>query len=112
MNSKTLAKNIAEAALDRKAHDLVIMDLRKFSSFTEYFIVCSGTSDRQVRAIADSIDETMRKKKILPIGMEGYNAGRWILLDYGDVVAHVFYTEDREHYQLEKLWSDAPRIKS
>lgn len=110
MNSRILAKFIARAADEKKAVDLVILDLRKLSSFTDFFVICSGTSDRQVQTIANSIEQHLKRKDRRPIGVEGYQTGHWVLLDYGDVVAHVFYREDRDHYQLEKLWSDAPRV--
>jgi len=105
-----MAEAMAKAAREKKAIDLVVLDLRELSSFTDFFIVCSGASDRQVQAIAYSVEESLKKKKISPIGIEGYETGHWILMDYGDVVAHVFYKPDREYYQLEKLWADAPRL--
>jgi ribosome-associated protein len=106
-----LAMTIANAALEKKALDLVVLDLRTLTTFTDFFVVCSGTSDRQVQTIGRSIEDTLRLKKRKPLGVEGYENGHWVLIDYGDVVAHVFYHLDREHYQLEKLWSDAPHIK-
>ena len=111
MKSRILAKTIAAAALEKKAEDVVVLDLHKLQAFTDYFVIATGTSDRQVQAIARAIEETLHLKKEKPIGIEGLQAGRWVLIDYGDVVAHVFYTEDREYYQLERLWADAPRLK-
>ena len=111
LTSKALATLIASAADDIKAIDLVVLNLSKLSSFTDYFVICSGKSDRQVRAIADNIlDETKLKNK-MPIGIEGYQRGLWILLDFGEVVAHIFYHEVRDYYNLEKLWGDAKRVK-
>ena len=110
MTPRTLAKDIAQIADDHKAVDLAVLDLRKLTSFTDFFVICSGTSDRQVSAIADAIHYDMKKKGRAPLGEEGMRDGHWALLDYGDVVAHVFYHEVREHYQLERLWHDAPRV--
>ena len=101
----------ARAALDHKAVDLVILEVMKLSSFTDYFVICSGNSDRQVQAIAAHIEEKLGKGEIHPLSIEGKREGRWILLDYGDVVIHVFYQPVREFYDLERLWSDAPRIE-
>jgi len=101
----------ARAALDHKAVDLVILEVKNLSSFTDYFVICSGNSDRQVQAIAAHIEEKLGKGEIHPLSIEGKREGRWILLDYGDVVIHVFYQPVREFYDLERLWSDAPRIE-
>ena len=101
----------AAAAADKKAADLVILDLREIASFTEYFLICSGTNQRQVQAIADAIDERLRKEKKRPMHIEGYNAAEWILLDYGDFIVHVFSATSRRFYDLERLWRDAKRIE-
>jgi ribosome-associated protein len=98
------------AALEKKAFDLVLLDLNNISSFTEYFLICSGRSDRQVQAIARSIDENLKKKGIYSLGVEGFEKGKWILMDYGDVVVHVFLEPVRKFYDLEGLWLDAPRV--
>ncbi|MFA5811043.1 MAG: ribosome silencing factor [bacterium] len=110
MATRTLAKEIAKIASDHKAVDIAVLDLRKLTSFTDFFVICSGTSDRQVTAIADAIHQGLKEKGRLPLGDEGTSKGRWALLDYGDVVTHIFYQAERDHYQLEKLWYDAPRI--
>lgn len=101
----------ARALLDRKAIDLVILEVKDLSSFTDYFLICSGNSDRQVQAIATHVEEKLRKEGLRPFGTEGKSEGRWILLDYGDVVVHVFYHPVREFYDLERLWSEAPRLE-
>ncbi|HKI85728.1 MAG TPA: ribosome silencing factor [Thermoanaerobaculia bacterium] len=101
---------VAAAALDRKALDLKILDLSGVSDFTDYFIVCSGGSDRQVRAIADHVEECLREQGVRPLHSEGRELGRWVLLDYGDLLLHVFDQETREFYQLERLWSDAADV--
>jgi len=112
MTTRTLARRIAEIASDKHAIDILVLDLRKLTSFTDFFVICSGNSDRQVQAIARAIHDSLKHDHgVMPLGEEGMSSGHWALLDYGDVVTHVFYNEDREHYQLEKLWFDAPRIK-
>lgn len=111
LTSRDLAKTVAQAALDIKADDLVVLDLRRISSFTDFFVIASGRSDRQVQAISDHIKEEVEKKRALLLGVEGYLQGHWILMDYGSVVAHIFYEETRPFYSLEKLWGEAPRVK-
>lgn len=101
-------RDAVHAALDKKAQDLRVLHLGPVSDFTDYFLICSGTSERQVQAIAESIQESLAKTGVKPIHVEGQRAGNWVLLDYGDLVAHVFQPEPREFYGLEKLWSDAP----
>jgi ribosome-associated protein len=101
----------AEAAEDKLAENVVILDVRGITDFTQYFIIASGTSDRQVQAIADSIQEKMKEQKILPIGIEGYSEGKWVLMDYDDVVIHIFYEPVRALYDLERLWHDAKRVR-
>ncbi|MCK9229390.1 MAG: ribosome silencing factor [Syntrophales bacterium] len=85
--------------------------MSELSSFADYFIVCSGNSDRQVQAIAEAIRDGLKKNNILPLGIEGERAGQWILMDYGDLVVHIFYEPLREFYNLEGLWSDAPSME-
>ncbi|MBI4196851.1 MAG: ribosome silencing factor [Deltaproteobacteria bacterium] len=106
--SRETAKWIAQAASDVHAIDLKVLDLRELTALTDYFVIASGRSDRQVQAICQRIEETMKHRHRHPIGIEGYTKGHWILIDYGEVVAHVFYEEVRNFYALEKLWSDAP----
>jgi ribosome-associated protein len=98
------------AALEKKAYDLVLLDVQEISSFTAYFLICSGRSDRQVQAIARSIEDDLKKMGIRPLGMEGLERGKWILMDYDDVVVHVFLDPVRKFYDLEGLWLDAPRV--
>jgi len=99
---------LINAALERKAKDLTVLKVKEFSSFTDYFIICSGSSDRQVKAIADSIEKRLKESGIVPLGIEGRQSGGWILMDYGDAVVHVFHEPVREFYDIERLWSDAP----
>lgn len=87
------------------------MDVRRVCSYTDYLVIASGTSDRQVRAIADGIIEAAQKKNLRPLSLEGYEKGHWVLIDYGDVVAHVFYEMTRYAYDLEGLWIDAKRVE-
>jgi len=99
------------AILEKKAGRLVILKVKEISSFADYFIVCDGSSDRQVQAIAASVQEKMKKSGILPLGVEGESAGRWVLMDYADVIIHIFYQPIREFYDLERLWADVPRME-
>jgi ribosome-associated protein len=98
------------ACLERKAKDLIILKVNELSAFADYFIIASGTSDRQVRAIATTIQENLKKAGILPLGIEGEGAGQWILMDYNDVIIHIFLDTVRTFYDLERLWSEAPRM--
>ena len=99
------------AALKKKAYDLIALDIKKISSFADYFIICSATSNRQVQAIASSIELDLKRERIYPLGIEGFTEGEWILLDYDEVVIHIFYQPLRDFYELERLWADAPRIE-
>ncbi len=103
-------KNFIRAALGRKASDLVILDVRKLTSFTDLFIICSGKSNRQVAAIAEHIKRDLKKSGISPIGIEGLTEGHWVLMDYGHILIHVFLEPVREFYDLEGFWSGAVRI--
>lgn len=98
------------AADDRKAVDLKVLHLQKVSDFTDYFLICSGTSERQVQAIADAVQEKLRAARVRPLHVEGYNRGQWVLIDYGDLVVHIFQEEPRRFYALERLWGDAPEV--
>jgi ribosome-associated protein len=98
------------AAEDRKAAALKVLHLAKVSDFTDYFLICSGSSERQVQAIADAVQERLRAEKVRPLHVEGYNRGQWVLIDYGDLVVHVFLEEPRRFYALERLWGDAPDV--
>jgi len=101
----------ADAALDKKACDLVVLDLRGISDVTDYFVICHGTSDRQVQAIADHIVERLAKEfDLLPANVEGRRQADWILMDYIDFVVHVFVEEKRSFYRLERLWGDAAQV--
>ena len=101
---------VAEAALDRKAEDVVALDVRKLTPFADTFIIATGTSDRHARSIADAIIEAMAKRGEKPLGTEGHEEGRWVLIDLDDVIVHVFQDDVRRKYDLERLWSDAPAL--
>lgn len=104
------ARAAAEAGLDRKASEPVILDVRPLTSFADAFVVLTGRSDRQVNAIADGIKEALAKHGEHPLGVEGTGDGVWVLIDLNDVIVHIFQPEAREQYDLERLWSDAARI--
>ncbi len=108
--SRPKARLIAEAAREKLAEEIVALDVRRAVSFADIFIVATGRSDRQVRAIGDGIRQALAQAGEKPLGVEGYDEGRWLLLDFGDVIAHVFQPDVRQHYDLERLWSEATLI--
>jgi ribosome-associated protein len=109
LSSEELATAVAHFAGDRKAIDIVQLDLREIISYTDYFVICSGRSERQAKGIHDAIHEGMKSRYArLPRRVEGVSGARWILMDYLDVVVHVFTPETREYYRLEQLWGEAP----
>jgi ribosome-associated protein len=99
-----------KAAEDKKANELIVLDLRKAAGFTDYFVICSGTNPRQIRAIADSVIEALGAEGEKPAHIEGYERSEWILLDYFDFIVHVFAPETRMFYGLERLWGNAEQI--
>lgn len=103
-----LARRIVEICADKKAADIVLLSVADLTSLADYFVICSGGSERQLNAIADGIDEELRSEGVRPIGREGAPSAHWVLLDYGAVIIHIFAPPEREFYQLEKLWSEAP----
>ncbi len=105
-----LARRIVDLAEDKKAAEIVLLDLTGLTTLADYFVICSGGSERQLDAIADSIVEALGKDHIRPIGREGVPASHWILLDFGSVIVHVFTPPERDYYQLEKRWSEAKTI--
>ncbi len=102
-----LARRAVEAASDKQADDIVMLDMRGVCNFADYFVVCSGGSERQVKAIADAIGEALREEGVKGCRSEGGIESGWLLLDYGDVIIHIFNAAQREYYKLEKLWSQA-----
>lgn len=115
MDSMSLSpaiKPFVNAVLNRKAIQVVILDVRKLTSVADAFIICSGRSNRQVTAIADSVQRDLKKKGKKPINVEGKKEGHWVLMDYGDVIIHIFYESLRNFYDLEGLWIDARRLST
>jgi ribosome-associated protein len=111
MTPEEIANTIAEYASDRKALDIVQLDLREIIGYTDYFVICTGRTDRQTKAIHDAIHAGLKGDHgILPRRVEGLPQARWILMDYLDVVVHVFTPETREYYRLEQLWGEAPAL--
>ena len=104
-------RKAAHAALDKKADEVVVLDLRKGSAFTDYFVLASGTSQRQLVAIADAVQEAMRAEDLRPTHVEGYPRQEWILLDYSGFVVHIFTPRTRSFYDLERLWGGAARLE-
>jgi ribosome-associated protein len=104
------ANQVAEAALDKKAQDLVALDVSELTSYADTLLIATGTSDRHARSIADAIREAATARGEKPLGVEGYEEARWVLIDLGDVIVHVFQREVREAYDLERLWSDAQSL--
>jgi ribosome-associated protein len=112
LTPERILAGIAELASDRKALEIVALDLRGMIGYADYLLICSGRSDRQVKAIHDGIHAGLKQRqRLLPRRVEGLTEGRWVLLDYLDVVVHVFTPETREHYRLEQLWGEAPVVE-
>lgn len=108
MDSKDLAHRITGLIFNKKGYDVKLLDLRNLTSFTDYFVICSADSDTQVKAIADEVDKELRDDGIKYWHKEGYRALNWVLIDYVDVVVHIFKKDSRDFYKLERLWGDAP----
>jgi ribosome-associated protein len=101
----------AQAASDKRASDIVAIDVANLLVVTDYFVICTGNTDIQVKAIAEEVEDRLREQGgIKPIGREGLPEAKWVLIDFGDLVLHVFQPDERDFYRLEKLWSDAPRL--
>jgi ribosome-associated protein len=109
-SSREIARLCVHAAMEKKAEDPLILDVRKLCSFTDYFVIISGRSTRHVQGLAEAIEDELRSKKLSAGKSEGLQEGTWVLLDYNDVVVHIFYAETRKFYDIEGLWHDAPRI--
>jgi ribosome-associated protein len=112
MNPESLTQLAAQYAADKKAIDIVALDLRGIAGYTDYFVVCAGNTDRQVKAIHDGIHESLKKQHgLLPRRVEGLSESKWVLMDYLDLVVHIFTPDTRDHYRLEQLWGDVPRVE-
>jgi ribosome-associated protein len=105
-----LAQRIVDVASDRQAQDIVLLDISQIASFADYFVICSGTSERQLKAIVDNVVETLEREGFHPVHTEGAPSSGWVLIDYGSVIVHVFAPEERDYYRLERLWGEAPTI--
>lgn len=101
----------ASIADQKKAQDIIILDIHKLTFITSYFVICTGINERQLRTIADEIEKNLRNHSKRRVGIEGYKDAKWILLDFGDVIIHLFGKETRNHYDLELLWGDAPKVQ-
>lgn len=102
---------VIETARGKKAADLVVLDLRGLASFTDFFLICTGNSNRQMKTISDAVEEELAKLRVKPSHLEGYPHGDWLLMDYVDFVVHIFTPRSRRHYDLERLWGDAGRLE-
>ncbi len=109
-DARSKALSCVRFALERKAYDLVLMEVGKLTSLADFFVICTGRSDTQVQAIAQSIQENLGAQGHKTLAIEGYSHGQWVVLDYGDVVVHIFYEPVRQFYDLERLWARAPRV--
>jgi len=107
---RKIVDEILEAVSDKKGQEPVVLDLQGISSLCDYFVISSAPSVRQVKAIADAVKDRLEELEVPLLRQEGLREGRWILLDYGDLVVHLFVTEDRDHYRLERIWKDAPAL--
>jgi ribosome-associated protein len=107
----TWVRHLAEAAVQKKAQDLVALDVHELTSFADAFLLATGTSDRHVRSVADAMLEASEEMGRSALGVEGYDEGRWVLIDLNEVVVHIFQEEVRKYYDLERLWGDAPAIE-
>jgi len=112
LSSMDKAMKAWEALIDKRAVAPVLLDMRKLTVITDYFLVCHGTSNVHIRALGEAVMDSLEEEGIRPHGMEGRDEARWFLLDYGDVIVHIFAEEEREFYALERLWGDAPVIKT
>jgi ribosome-associated protein len=111
LNQLEMAQMVAAAAEEKKAQGVTILDIRNLSVFADYFVICHGNSRTQVQAIVSDIKKRVQKADLLLKGVEGYQEARWVLIDLGDVVIHVFHRDERKFYDLERLWSDASQIQ-
>lgn len=109
-DSKQKALLIGNSCLEKKAEEVVILDMQEVATFCDYFVIASASSFKKTRAIADYVEESLNRKRLRPDHTEGREEGSWIVLDYGSVVAHIFYAETKRFYDLERLWGDAQRI--
>jgi ribosome-associated protein len=112
LEGEQIADICVKIAYDGKGEDIVVLDVRKISSFADYFVILSGRSTRHVQALAENLENELRSKRINTSRAEGLAEGKWVLLDFDDVIVHIFYHEQRDFYDLEGLWHDAPRLET
>jgi len=110
LESRQVLGIIVKSIIEKKGRDVVALDLRELTTITEYFVICSGSSSIHTRAIAEHVEESCKREGIRPLGIEGFDVGKWILIDYCDIVVHIFMDETRWFYDLERLWGDAGRV--
>jgi ribosome-associated protein len=110
VGTRDVAVVAARAAAEKQAEDIVVLDVHELIVITDFFVICSGTSDRQVKTVVEEVEKELRERGLRPVRREGEQEARWVLLDYVDVVVHVFAEEERDYYDLERLWRDAPRV--
>lgn len=110
LNPAQLARAAVDIASDKKASDVLLLDIREVTTFADYFVICSGNNPRQIQAIADALEEDLEKQGARALHREGIAEAGWILLDFGDVIVHIFGTKEREYYRLERLWSEAKTV--
>jgi ribosome-associated protein len=110
-DSTQKAVQAARTAIDKKATDTIVLDLKDRSTITDYFVICSGENPAQIRAISEAIEKKFAEFRIFPLGIEGLDFCRWVLMDYDDVIVHIFSREARAYYEIERLWKDAQRIE-
>ena len=108
---RTLAVRAARAAAEKQGRDILVLQVRDLIAITDYFVIVSGATDRQVKAIGDAVEDELRRSGAKPIRREGERDMRWLLLDFADIIVHVFHEEDRAYYELERLWKDAPSVR-
>lgn len=112
MTEWQMAQEIADIALEEKAFDILVLEVKDVTVLADYFIIASGRSTIQVKVIAENIEEALQEKGIKPLRREGFNEGRWVVLDFGSVIVHIFRQQEREYYELEKLWADAREVEN
>ena len=111
MESKELVDLVAKACDDKRAEDIVLLDMQNVSLIADYFLICEGTNERQVQAIAREVKDIADEQNMEVKRMEGFEQARWVLVDLGDLVCHVFHRDERQYYNIEKLWGDAPQLE-
>ena len=111
MTSIELAREIARLLSEKKAEDIAAIEIKDLTTIGDYFVIASGSSNSQVKALSDAVEEGLTKLGLEPRRIEGYQSAMWILLDYSDVIVHIFHEKTREFYSLERLWADAPRVE-